>query len=202
MDVRKLTIEEYTNLFAGSDPAPGGGGAAGVIAALAAAAGEMVCSLTLGKKKYESIEPEIKGIALRLNDARDKLLSLSDKDAEAFEPLSKAYRDPVKNDEEMDILCENAAGVPLEIMRVTFSILEEIDFLTENGSRLAVSDAGCAAEFARAAIASEILNVKINTRHIKNQELRKEIDDEADVMYDAAMKKCDMIFSKVMEVLK
>ena len=42
MDVRKLTIEEYTNLFAGSDPAPGGGGAAGVIAALAASTGYLM----------------------------------------------------------------------------------------------------------------------------------------------------------------
>ena len=96
MDVRKKTIEEYLELFAGSAPVPGGGGVSSVVGALAAASGEMVCSLTLGKKKFENIEPEIKGIALKLGQTREKLLTLADKDAEVFEPLAEAYKDDTK----------------------------------------------------------------------------------------------------------
>lgn len=202
MDVRKRTIEEYTDLFAGKDPVPGGGGVSSVIGALAAAAGEMVCSLTAGKKKFESIEPEINGIALRLNEARNRMLTLSDKDAEAFEPLAAAYRDPDKTDVEMDSLYANAAQVPLDVMRCVFTILDEIDYLADNGSRLAVSDAACAAVYARAAISGEILNVRINTKCIKNSEIRNEINKEADMLYDNGIKKCDLIFDKVMKGLE
>lgn len=201
MDVRKKTIEEYLDLFAGSAPVPGGGGVSSVIGALAAAAGEMVCSLTVGKKKYENIEPEIKGIARRLNEARNKLLTLSDRDAEAFEPLAAAYKDKTMTDAEMDALYENAAEVPLETMRCIFSILDEIDYLSVYGSRLAASDAACAAVYARAAIAGEILNVRINTKCIKNTEIKTEIEVEADALYKTGIKKCDLIFEKVMEGL-
>ena len=199
MDVRKKTIEEYLELFAGSAPVPGGGGVSSVVGALAAASGEMVCSLTLGKKKFENIEPEIKGIALKLGQTREKLLTLADKDAEVFEPLAEAYKDDTKSEEEMDELYVTAAGVPLEVIRCVYSILEDIEFLADKGSRLAVSDAGCAAVYARAAISGEILNVRINTRCIKNSEIRSEIDDEADLLYQTAMKQCDQIFEKVMK---
>lgn len=199
MDVRKLTVEEYMDMFASKAPVPGGGGVCGVVGALAAAAGEMVCSLTLGKKKFESIEPEIKGVTKRLNEARQVLLSLADKDAEVFEPLAKSYKDKTKTDEEMDLLYANAAGVPLDIMRNVYSILDEFDYLAKNGSRLAVSDAACAAVYARAAISGEILNVRINTRCIKNPEIRAEIEGEANCLYENALRKCDEIFDEVLK---
>ena len=56
METRKMTISEYADAFASQSPVPGGGGASAVVGALAAAAGEMVCSLTKGKKKYADIE--------------------------------------------------------------------------------------------------------------------------------------------------
>ncbi|MDO4939562.1 MAG: cyclodeaminase/cyclohydrolase family protein [Lachnospiraceae bacterium] len=199
MDVRKLTVEEYLDKFAGSEPVPGGGGVCGVVGALAAAAGEMVCSLTIGKKKFENIEPEVRGIAMRLKEARENLISLADKDAEVFEPLAESYKDKTKTEAEMDMLYSNAAGVPLDIIKNVYSILDEFDYLADNASRLAISDAACAAVYARAAIAGEILNVKINTRCIKNAEIRYELEKEADLLYQNAMKKCDRIFDKVLK---
>lgn len=199
MNTKELQIREYTEMFASSAPVPGGGGVSSVVGSLAAAAGEMVCSLSIGKKKFESIEPELKGIARRLEEARIKLLELADKDAEVFEPLAKAYADKTKPDAEMDMLYANAAGAPLEVMRTVFSILDEIQYVAENGSRLAVSDAACAAAYARAAISGEILNVKINTRCMKDEELRREIESEAEVIYRTALRTCDSIFDKVLE---
>lgn len=201
MDTKELKIREYAELFASSEPVPGGGGVSSVIGALAAAAGEMVCSLTIGKKKYENIEPEIKGTAKRLADARVKLLELADRDAEAFEPLAAAYKDKTKSDAEMDLLYENAANAPLEVMKQVYSILDELKFLVENGSRLAVSDAACGLAYARAAIAGEIVNVKINTRCIKDDEIREEIDNAADALYKTGIEACDYLFDIVLKEL-
>lgn len=199
METSKMTISEYADAFASQSPVPGGGGASAVVGALAAAAGEMVCSLTEGKKKYADIEPEIKGIAKRLSEARKKLLELADRDAEAFEPLAAAYKASDISEEEMDMLYEQAASVPLEVMRTVFSIIDEIQFLAENGSRLAVSDAACAAVYAKAAIEGELLNVLINTKNIKNSEIREEIESEAKSTCEYAEKICDSIFRKVLE---
>ena len=104
----------------------------------------------------------------RLNEAGTKMLELADKDAEEFEPLAAAYKASDVSEEEMDMLYEQAASVPLEVMRTVYSIIDEIQFLAENGSRLAVSDAACAAVYARAAIEGELLTVQINTKNIKN----------------------------------
>lgn len=198
MNTKELKLKEYAEQFASAAPVPGGGGVSSVVGSLAAAAGEMVCALTIGKKKFEAIEPELRGIAVRLEEARLRLLELADKDAEVFEPLAAAYTDKTKTDAEMDILYANAASAPLEVMRTVFSILDEIQFLAENGSRLAVSDAACAATYARAAIAGEILNVKINTRCMKDEELRREIESEAEVIYKTALQRCDLVYEKVL----
>lgn len=198
INTKELKISEYAEMFASNAPIPGGGGVSSVVAALAAAAGEMVCSLTLGKKKFESIEPEVKGSANRLKTAREKLLELADKDAEVFEPLAEAYKDKTKNDIEMDILYEKAASAPLEVMKTVYSILDEISFLAKNGSRLAISDAACAATYARAAIAGEMVNLKINTRCIKDEEIRKELESAGNAIYKTGLEACDKIYDYVL----
>lgn len=202
MNTKDLTINEYAAQFASRAPVPGGGGVSSIVGSFAAAAGEMVCSLTVGKKKYASIEPEVRGIAKRLKETREKLIELADKDAEVFEPLAAAYNDKARTDAELDTLYANAAGAPLEVMRAVYSILDEIQYLSENGSSLAVSDAACAAVYARAAISGELLNVKINTRCMKDAELRKEIESEADAIYKTGQQLCDKIFADVLEKLK
>ncbi|HEV7839062.1 MAG TPA: glutamate formimidoyltransferase, partial [Gemmatimonadaceae bacterium] len=50
---------------ASSNPVPGGGSVAAHAGALAAALTQMVAGLTIGKKKYASVEPEMKEIALK-----------------------------------------------------------------------------------------------------------------------------------------
>ena len=114
METREMKISEYVDAFVSKSPVLGGGGVSAVVGALAAAAGEMVCALTTGKEKYAGIEPEIRGIEKRLNEAGTKLLELADKDAEAFEPLAAAYKASDISEEEMDMLYEQAASVPLE----------------------------------------------------------------------------------------
>lgn len=90
---------EFTGFLASAAPVPGGGGASAMVGALGTALGSMVCNLTLGKKKYEDVQADIKRIAGKAEAMQNDLLSLVEKDAEVFEPLSKAYGLP-KNTEE------------------------------------------------------------------------------------------------------
>lgn len=51
----------------------------------------MVGSLTVGKKTYADVEEEIIECKKQADEIAKEFLELMDKDAEAFEPLSKAY---------------------------------------------------------------------------------------------------------------
>ena len=51
-----LTVKEFLNKVAGSDPVPGGGSIAALNGAVASALAAMVANLTIGKKNYEEHE--------------------------------------------------------------------------------------------------------------------------------------------------
>lgn len=175
-------MEKFLAALASPAPTPGGGGAAALCGALAAALGNMVGNLTLGKKKYALVQEDM----LRLNAGAEALradfTALIDADAAAFEPLSKAYgipKDTPERAEVMEAALLRAAGPPLEVMRKCAKALELIDEYAAKGSALAVSDAGCAAALARAAAEAAALNVFVNTRLMAAREAADRLNTEA-----------------------
>ena len=165
-------IQSFLAALASKAPTPGGGGAAALCGAVGAALGNMVGSLTVGKKKYAQVEEEIRALNERAEKLRAEFLALIDADAEAFEPLSRAYsipRDDPRREEIMEAALMRAAEPPLEILRRCVKALELIDAYAAKGSALAVSDAGCAAAITRAAAESAALNVFINTKSMRGR---------------------------------
>ena len=53
------TCTEFVEVLASKAPVPGGGGASALVAAVGTALGNMVGSLTVGKKKYADVEDEM-----------------------------------------------------------------------------------------------------------------------------------------------
>ncbi len=180
-----MSIAEYTEQLSSKSPAPGGGGTAALCAALAVSLGNMVASLTVGKKKYAAVEREMKDLIEQGTSLRKKLLSLIDQDAEAFLPLAAAYSLPKETEEEklhkravLEEALVNAADVPMEILKTCMDVVVLLEQAGEKGSRLAVSDAGCGAALCSAAIKSAALNVFINTKLMKNRETAKAMNTE------------------------
>lgn len=78
----------------------------------------------MGKKTYADVEDEIIECKKEADEIAKEFLELMDKDAEAFEPLSRAYGLPKSTPEEIaekEEIMENAlnvaCGVPIEIMK-------------------------------------------------------------------------------------
>ena len=90
----EMKMKEFADVLASAEPVPGGGGASAAVGAFAAALGRMVTNLTIGKKKYASVEDEMREIGGKLDAYQKKLLEFIDLDAEAFLPLSMAYKMP------------------------------------------------------------------------------------------------------------
>ena len=59
MDMTMESCRKFVEVLASDAPAPGGGGAAALVGAIGTALGNMVGSLTVGKKKYADVEAEI-----------------------------------------------------------------------------------------------------------------------------------------------
>ena len=91
---------EFLDALSSSAPVPGGGGASAAVGAFASALGMMVTNLTIGKKKYIDVEAEMEDVRSRLESLRQELVGLTDRDAEAFEPLAKAYGLPKETEEQ------------------------------------------------------------------------------------------------------
>lgn len=174
-------IDKFLAELASSAPTPGGGGAAALCGALGIALGNMVGNLTLGKKKYADVQEDIAELNAKAEALRAGFVALVDADAEAFAPLSRAYsipKDDPARDEIMEPALLRAAEAPLEIMRKCAEALELISGYAAKGSALAISDAGCAAALCGAAMEAAALNVKINTKSMKNRAVSDNINAE------------------------
>lgn len=174
-------IDKFLAELASSAPTPGGGGAAALCGALGIALGNMVGNLTLGKKKYADVQEDIEELNAKAEALRAGFVALVDADAEAFAPLSRAYsipKDDPARDEIMEPALLKAAEAPLEIMRKCAEALELISGYAAKGSALAISDAGCAAALCGAAMEAAALNVKINTKSMKNRAVADNINAE------------------------
>ena len=198
--MREMNLNQFLEQLASAAPVPGGGGASALAGALGIALGNMVGSLTVGKKKYAAVEDEIRDLNEKAAALREELLCLVEKDAEVFEPLSKAYgipKDDPGREEVMANVLKAAAEVPLAIMKKCCEALDLIAVYAEKGSVLAVSDAGCAASLCRAAMESAALNVYINTKSMADRSLADSMNQEVCAMLQEYSQKADAIYQSV-----
>ena len=199
----------FVEVLASKAPVPGGGGASALVGAIGTALGNMVGSLTVGKKKYADVEEEMYALKAKCDTLQKELLALVEKDAEVFEPLSKAYGMPRNTEEEkaekarvMEIVLKDACSVPMEIMEKCCEAIELIQEFAAKGSTLAISDAGVGAAFCKAALEGASLNVYINTKSMKNREYAEELNAKADAMLAKYPKMAEEIFESVLGRLK
>ena len=194
------TITEFMDELASNAPVPGGGGASALIGAVGVSLGDMVGELTTGKKKYADVEEDIQRLMRDAKEVKDEFLRLIDADAEAFAPLARAYgipKDEPGRDEIMEEALKNGAAVPMDIMRTCGRALDIIEEFAEKGSRLAVSDAGCAAASCKAAMQAASLNVFINTKSMKDRAHAEALNAEADQLLAKYTVLADKIFDSV-----
>ena len=209
MKITDNSCAEFVRVLATKAPVPGGGGASAMVGALATALGNMVGSLTVGKKKYAAVEEEMWALKDRCDRLQKDFLHLVERDAEVFEPLARAYSMPKNTEEEkaekarvMEIVLRDACSVPMEIMEKCCEAIDIIAVFAEKGSVIAISDAGVGAAFAKAALKGASLNVYINTKSMADRALAEELNAKCDRMLEEYSGKADAIFDNVLGRLK
>ncbi len=204
MSFTNVQLNDFVSQLSTKAPVPGGGGASALVGAIGSALGCMVGSLTVGKKKYAAVEEDIKALMEKSLALQADLMALIDKDAEAFEPLSKAYGLPSGTDEEkahkaevMAVVLKDACEVPMEIMRCCCKAIELIEEYAAKGSVIAISDAGVGATLCASALQGASLNVFINTKSMADREAAEAFNQEANAMLDKYVPMANEIFAGV-----
>ncbi|MCL2421698.1 MAG: cyclodeaminase/cyclohydrolase family protein [Defluviitaleaceae bacterium] len=205
MDFMKLSCEDFIDVLASKEPIPGGGGAAAYVGAIGMALGNMVGSLTVGKKKYADVQDDIIALKVQADALQKDLLELVRRDAEVFEPLSKAYGLPRDTEEQkaektriMEATLKEAAGAPLEIMKKCCEAIDLHQAFADKGTAIAISDVGCGVACCKAALMAASLNVFINTKAMTDKPYAEDINIQADSMLAEYTLKADQIYSQVL----
>lgn len=209
MEMMEKSCGQFLAELAGKAPTPGGGGASALVGAAGVALGNMVGSLTVGKKKYAAVEADIQALNARAEALRGELEALVQADAEAFAPLAAAYGLPKDTPEQaahkaavLEKALDAACAVPLQIMEKCAEGITLAEEYAAKGSVLAVSDAGCAATLCKAALQAASLNVFINTKLMTDRSCAGALDAKADSLLNEFVPRADAVFESVMQKLR
>ena len=209
MGFSTVPCNEFVEVLASKAPVPGGGGASALVGAIGTALGNMVGSLTVGKKKYAVVEADIQALNARADILRKELEALVQADAEAFAPLAAAYGLPKDTPEQaahkaavLESALDAACAVPLQIMEKCAEGIVLVEEYAAKGSVMAVSDAGCAAALCKAALQAASLNVFINTKLMADRERAAALDAKTDKLLDEFVSRADAVFASVTNKLR
>ncbi|MBI0578551.1 cyclodeaminase/cyclohydrolase family protein [Neobacillus cucumis] len=202
------SCNDFIEELSSKSPVPGGGGASAYLGALGMALGSMVGNLTIGKKKYKDVEEDIIELLNKSEVIIGQLKALVQKDAEVFYPLSQAYGLPSTTEEEKkykeSVLQEaliEASRIPLEIAKNCLAAIRLHEEYAKKGTRIAISDVGVGVTFCKAALQGAKLNVLINTKIMKDQELKNKIENELFEIERVGLAKADQVFQDVEKML-
>jgi len=173
---QKVGLIDFIEEVASERPVPGGGSVAATSGAMSAALLSMVCRLTIGKRKYQEVEGELKEVLQTVGRLKEELKELVVKDAESYQRVMDARKltrhteiEEKRRDGAIQEATKQAASIPLKVMEKSLEVLKLSQTVAEKGNVNAVSDAGVAALMAKAAILGAGYNVKINLGSIEDE---------------------------------
>ena len=208
MKLAELKTAEFVDLLASDAPAPGGGSAAALEGALGAALTAMVCSLTIGKKKYAEYEALAAEAQKKAASLKERFVDVMDRDTEAFNVVSAAFGMPKATDEEKAArsaaIQEGLKGctkTPFEMMELAAETLELTASILGKSNDSAASDLGVSALSLRAAIQGAWLNVLINIGSLKDTALAEDYRQKGEALLARALPLADQIYDTVVKAM-
>lgn len=200
------TTGTFAEMVAANTPVPGGGSVAAHSGMLAASLGQMVCNLTLGKKKYADVESRIAEIKSQLEDRGLRLRELISEDAGSFDAVMQAMKLPKETDAEKTARAEQineatrgAILVPMKTAGVSLEVLTLLAELADTGNQNALSDAAVGGQLANTAVKGAFYNVLINLSSLTDKEEAAEFREQIDKIVEEANRTAAQIEAKMVK---
>jgi len=208
MKLTQLSCNEFAMELAAKKPVPGGGGAAALVGAVGVALNTMVVNYSIGKKKLIEHKELYEDILNRGEILKEKLIDLIDKDAENFEPLSKAYSMPsgteeekIEKEEMMQKCLKMACSAPLKMLEYTFESILLHNEIVDISSKTMISDIGVGVQCLKAALFSAYLNVEINIKSMSDADYVLKTRERVKKMVEDGTAVADEVYEKVIKIM-
>jgi glutamate formiminotransferase/formiminotetrahydrofolate cyclodeaminase len=173
---KPITSSTFLDALAAATPTPGGGSAAAQAGAMGAALVAMVARLTIGKKKYATVEAQMNEILNQAERLRRELTEAAEEDSAAFEGVLAAFKLPQELPEQqtqrlaaIEQTSLHAARVPLAVAQKAVTVMALAERCAALGNLNAISDAASALALAHAALTSAGYNVRINVNGLSEK---------------------------------
>jgi formiminotetrahydrofolate cyclodeaminase len=141
----------------------------------------MTLNYTVGRKRFERVEAEMRALLARANTIRADFLDLVDRDAEAYQAVVDAQGLPkeppeqaAKREEALQRALASAIQVPLRAAVLAADVLALCEPVAERANQRLISDVGVAALLADAALQAAALNVRVNLGEVQDSALEAE----------------------------
>ncbi|NOZ05359.1 MAG: cyclodeaminase/cyclohydrolase family protein [Chloroflexi bacterium] len=190
--IGEVVVSSWLEALAAGVPSPAGGSAAALAGAMAAALAEMVCRVTLARRRASSpagVAPESDGDlpdALRAaTRMRHELLQLATDDATAYESVVAAYRLPHNTPAErgtraqaIQEAMQRATQTPLDMAKRAGALGTLFGFLAEQGVPPVAADITVGTLLAGAALRGAARIVEVNLRAIEDETFCSTIQEQ------------------------
>jgi len=169
------TLSEYLSQLASEWPTPGGGSAATMVAAAGASLIAMVARICSANPKYAAHRDLAMELVGQADALREEFLKARERDEAAFDRVVAATAMPKATESQkharraaLELSLAHAAAEPLAAAQNSLEVLRLADSALDIRNTNLISDIGCAAEFAHAALAACAYNVRINHRFMRD----------------------------------
>ena len=163
------SVRDLLAAFSSSAPTPGGGSASALASAIGASLLLMVAGLPKTRNGSEDDRSALASAAAALAGLRQQLTDAIDADTAAYDQVVAAYKLPKASADEQHArkaaiqrALRAATDVPLGVMRLSASALDQAKTIAAHGHRAAASDVGVAVALLRAGLQGAGLNIEIN----------------------------------------
>lgn len=188
-------LSDFIANVAAPDRSASGGAVAAHTAALCGALTQLVSGITIGRKRYASVDAEMRAIAARSIELVTALSALADADADACADVRRAYNLPHETAQKATTQAKaivsatrHATDVPLEIARRSAEACQLAATVAEKGNSVAVADVTVAALLAEASCRGAAYTVRLNVSALGDEALASRYVSEAlDLARQAAM---------------
>ena len=204
----EMRVNEYLDVLKSDAPAPGGGSVSALAGAQGVGLFMMVADLTIGREKYFDCQE----VCLAAKETGEQLFAALceavDRDTEAFNLVSAAFRMPRDTDEAKAArnmaIAEatlTATEVPFEVMKLAREGLLTAENLAGHSNPNAASDLGVAVLNLMACIKGAWLNVKINLPGVKDIVRAKEIEAEGERIHEECETLARVLYQTILKSL-
>ena len=183
--LRTKTVDDFLKVLASDEPTPGGGSVAALSGALGCALFIMVLDLTIGKKKYLEVTPDLEVLKPEIESLLEELTDSIDRDAKAYDTFTAARQLPKSNDEEkairreaMQAAMKTAAETPKATARYIHQAMKMGMEIARKGNVNVLSDAGVGMSCLMTGLMSALMNIAINLGGLKDESYVSQMREE------------------------